>query len=523
MDRGRVCFARLVVPIAFAIVATPASVCAQDEPARGTATIVGEVRSDAGKPLAKSFVSIAALTRGAVSDARGRFALADLPAGRARILVRAVGYTPLDTVVVLEDGQLVELSLRLKQVIVHLGESASDNAARPPAAGVDNVETGRVSLDTTLAFDYAGFGARLLTTAVRNAPDSNVVLSPLGAGQALGLAMGAARGSTALAISRELWLGELRPRLARRTQTYNRWLADRKDVRLSVANALWVDESDTLQPEFAASAREYFGASVREAPLRSKSTAKAMNAWADSATRGRIARVRDKPFDDSVRTVLANVASLQANWLTPFDKKLTRDVPFTTADGRRIKVAMMHRDARFGYRWEHGYQVARVPYRAGITAMYILLPDSGVSTLAVIDSLERYGWPIPNPGTESPRFLLALPRFRIHQQTDLEPLLTNIGVGIVFDANRANFGGLLLPNPDRPRAHIDVATQNVLVDVDELGSGATAVTAPNVDAVDVSRGPTPFEFIADRPFFFVIRDERTGTLLFAGYVARPRR
>jgi serine protease inhibitor len=27
----------------------------------------------------------------------------------------------------------------------------------------------------------------------------------------------------------------------------------------------------------------------------------------------------------------------------------------------------------------------------------------------------------------------------------------------------------------------------------------------------------------DRPFFFSIRDERTGTLLFTGYVADPKR
>src|SRR5687768_5446080 len=92
MNRCRVRWARLVVPIAFASVASPAAARAQDEPARGPASIVGEVRSDAGKPVAKSFVSIAALTRGAVSDARGRFALTDLPPGRARILVRAVGY-----------------------------------------------------------------------------------------------------------------------------------------------------------------------------------------------------------------------------------------------------------------------------------------------------------------------------------------------------------------------------------------------------------------------------------------------
>jgi len=32
----------------------------------------------------------------------------------------------------------------------------------------------------------------------------------------------------------------------------------------------------------------------------------------------------------------------------------------------------------------------------------------------------------------------------------------------------------------------------------------------------------PIEFFVDRPFLFALRDEKTGTLLFVGYIAGPR-
>ena len=54
------------------------------------------------------------------------------------------------------------------------------------------------------------------------------------------------------------------------------------------------------------------------------------------------------------------------------------------------------------------------------------------------------------------------------------------------------------------------------VEVDEKGTEAAAATA-----VEVDLGISP-DFIGNRPFFFVIRDDRTGTILFMGKVADPK-
>ena len=59
--------------------------------------------------------------------------------------------------------------------------------------------------------------------------------------------------------------------------------------------------------------------------------------------------------------------------------------------------------------------------------------------------------------------------------------------------------------------------------MNEEGTEAAAVTLLSFEVVAVSAGPPPIPFVVDRPFFFAIRDERTGTLLFTGYVADPKR
>src|SRR2546426_4161301 len=95
--------------------------------------------------------------------------------------------------------------------------------------------------DSSTAFTYERFGIRLLRAAVAHAsPDSSRVLSPLSAGQALALALAAAKDSTAMAIARALDLGGLgSDGIAAGSRRFNDAARTRRDVTLKIANALW--------------------------------------------------------------------------------------------------------------------------------------------------------------------------------------------------------------------------------------------------------------------------------------------
>jgi serpin B len=64
--------------------------------------------------------------------------------------------------------------------------------------------------------------------------------------------------------------------------------------------------------------------------------------------------------------------------------------------------------------------------------------------------------------------------------------------------------------------------QKSFVEVNEEGTEAAAVTGVHMTRLGVMREPEkPFEMIVDRPFFFVIGDSETQSILFMGLVYDP--
>jgi serpin B len=111
---------------------------------------------------------------------------------------------------------------------------------------------------------------------------------------------------------------------------------------------------------------------------------------------------------------------------------------------------------------------------------------------------------------------LALPRFSLESTIDLLPALAALGM-ITATTDGADFGDLS-PEPLR----VDQFTQQAVVDIDEEGVKAAAVT---VVAMARAAGPRPdpvvLDLAFDRPFAFALVDPELGLPLFTGWVADP--
>jgi serpin B len=115
--------------------------------------------------------------------------------------------------------------------------------------------------------------------------------------------------------------------------------------------------------------------------------------------------------------------------------------------------------------------------------------------------------------------ILTFPRFTMTQQFELSRALSAMGMPQAF-ADSADFSGM----DGKPDFTISAAIHKAYVDVNEQGTEAAAATAIIFRATAMRQelpAPPPIVFRADHPFLFLIRDTKTGAILFLGRVADP--
>jgi serpin B len=110
---------------------------------------------------------------------------------------------------------------------------------------------------------------------------------------------------------------------------------------------------------------------------------------------------------------------------------------------------------------------------------------------------------------------IQVPKFRFNNRFSLKDALARLGVRRAFDGRRADFSGI---NGKRNDLFLCDIFHAATIDVDEKGiEAAAAVEYISAD----SFGGESVSFHADHPFVFVVRDNRTGCILFLGRLADP--
>jgi serpin B len=349
--------------------------------------------------------------------------------------------------------------------------------------------------------------------------------SPFSIETALGMTSAGARGETLKEMQKALRLpadphaafGELINHLNGTN------LARKRGYELTTANAIWAQQGFPWRKEFLELTRKHYGAGVVETDFgKPEAARKQINGWGEKETREKIKELIPKGIIDALTVmVLTNAIYFKGTWQYTFDKKNTKDAPFTRADNTKADVPLMHQTATLNYGTMHvggrsgvGVQVLELPYTGNELSMLVYLPEraDGANRLAGRLTADH----IAAPKLTKREVKVWLPRFKAETEYSLKPALMDLGMKAAFTT--ADFYGMHTSDEYLFISHV---LHKAFVEVNEEGTEAAAATAVVMKRASADVEPDPV-FRADRPFVFVIRDNRTGVALFMGRYDGPR-
>ncbi len=354
-----------------------------------------------------------------------------------------------------------------------------------------------------------------LFRVIRSKSD-NLVISPYGLSVVLSMTMAGAKGETRQEMADVLHLslaeGQLYPALGALASS----LADIEDF--TSASALWDQTGLNYKSDFIDLLGSTYGAPLRLVDFDNYGeAAKTINDWVSKNTNGRIPELVDvnAPRPDTIIMMLTNAVYLKATWQNPFSSQATSNRTFHLLGGTTAEVPTMSSTGSFNYLSDSGFDAVELPYKDGRLSLVVLAPKTG--------DFESYLGEMTTEVLEATlsqmkqgQVELRLPRFTFTSSPDVTRTLKAMGMRTPF-ASQADFSGITAM-----QAEISAVVQKAFIVVNEEGTEAAAASGVTVAAeATTTSEPIPVLSI-DRPFYYLVRDHETGTIIFLGQVTDPR-
>ncbi len=366
--------------------------------------------------------------------------------------------------------------------------------------------------NNTFAFD--------LYARVHNT-NGNVFYSPSSLSTALAMTYGGARGTTAQEMAKVLHFSlapeQLHPAMAQWSQQL---ITPSKagNYQLSLANAIWLQSGAPFEQAYLDTMQKYYGTSLQLVNFKTQfeQARLSINAWVAERTEKKILNlIKPGMLSDETRLVLTNALYFLSDWADPFEKNATYPQDFHLQDGQKMKVDMMHQTQPMQYMETSDVQVLEKDYKGNDLSMVFILPKKkgALSQLSATWNNTVYEQWVSKLQTR--KVEVCLPKFTFNTEYEMSKVLAAMGMPLAF-SDQADFSGISRSMP----LTISHVVHQAFVRVDEKGTEAAAATAVIMKEVSAFVEP-PLVFNADHPFMVILRDKRSGSILFMGCVKEP--
>jgi len=363
-----------------------------------------------------------------------------------------------------------------------------------------------------------------LTKALMLSDPSNMILSPFSVKLLLSLLSEAAGVDTSTHKELAAVLPSIRTIIQARElygKIFGSLLEKSSNYELKIGTKIYVDESITPRQRYAAIMESYYFTKVETIQFnKTTESAKLINDWCANITQNHIKElVKSDDIEEAV-IIMVNALYFNGYWRRPFPVNETVQMPFYTSPTTQVKTLFMAVTDTFYYMESQplNSKILRMPYKGRKFAMTIILPNAKGGLDELIRQLESSALHRAQWLMSEVEVRVEIPKFKFDYTSKLNNILQDVGIKSIF-TNEASLPALARGAHVAGRLQVSKVLQKAGIFANEQGS--TVYVATEVSIVNRFGGDSTREFIANRPFIFLIEDETTGTMLFAGKVTDP--
>ncbi|XP_049620974.1 serpin B6-like isoform X2 [Suncus etruscus] len=350
---------------------------------------------------------------------------------------------------------------------------------------------------------------------------NNVFLSPLSISSALAMVYLGARGITAKEISKALSFHRVSGDVHQGFQDVMGFVnKPGTQYQLKMANRLFGAKTCEFLSSFKDSCLKFYHAEMEELDFTqaAEESRNHINSWVAQKTEGKITDLL-KPgmVKSETLLVLANAIYFKGNWASRFKEKNTKERPFKVSKVKKPVPMMYQKDTfKMTYIEEIFTKILVLPYVGEELSMIIMLPDEDkdLKTVESVLTYEKFKEWTQMDMMYDDEVEVLLPRFKLEENYDLEPVLGKLGMTLAFDQAAADFSGM----SSQQDLCLSKVVHKAFVEVNEEGTEAAAATGATVELRCLQ---IPSRFCADHPFLFFIQDSQTQSILFCGRFSSP--
>lgn len=370
---------------------------------------------------------------------------------------------------------------------------------------------------TILADNSANLGFTLYQKMAKEKNVENIAISPVVVASSLGLVALGGKASTASQVKTVLKAAKVKDdQLHSGLSELLTEVSDPKtrNVTWKISNRLYGPSTVTFVDNFVKNSKKHYNCDQSKISFKDKKSAlNSINEWAAKSTDGKLPEVT-KDVQTTDGAMIVNAMFFKPHWDQQFHHQMVDKRGFMVSRSFTVSVEMMHRTGFYDYfdDADNGLTILSMPLSQKKSSMLFIMPHH-------VEPLERLEKMLTQKQLdtwlgkvkETP-VAVSLPKVSMEVSHNLQKYLAGLGLTEAVDKSKADFSNM--------SGKKDLYLSSVFhASALEWGTEGNEM---DTSIYSSDKLKSPRLFYADHPFIFLVKDQKTNSVLFIGRMVRPK-